>query len=130
MASSGWIETSGTWITDAMIEAYCELNNAGLARSVEVWQGQELAGGLYGIALGRIFIGESMFSRRRDASKVAMAYLAQCGNYDLIDCQLETPHLRSLGACTISRARYVAELQVLSEAPGNQFPSVHEPPLT
>ncbi len=106
--------SAGTWVTGAMIEAYCKLNDMGLAHSVEVWHGDELAGGLYGIALGRVFIGESMFSRQRDASKVALAHLARCGRFDLIDCQLETTHLRSLGAITISRARYVAELQDLS----------------
>ena len=97
-----------------MIDAYCALHEAGLARSVEVWHAGELVGGLYGIALGRVFIGESMFSRRRDASKVALAHLAHAGRYDLIDCQLETPHLRSLGATMISRSDYIEILQRLS----------------
>jgi len=99
--------SSGTWVTDAMIDAYCKLHEFGFARSLEVWMGPRLVGGLYGIQLGRLFIGESMFSRERDASKVALAYLAQTGKYDLIDCQLENPHLMSMGSQTISRRRYI-----------------------
>ncbi len=102
--------STGTWVTDDMIEAYCKLNEFGIARSLEVWQEHRLVGGLYGIELGRVFIGESMFTRERDASKVAFAYLATCGKYDLIDCQLETPHLNSLGAENITRERYIEEL--------------------
>lgn len=116
--------SSGTWITDEMIEAYCTLNRYGLARSLEVWMGHRLVGGLYGIALGRIFVGESMFSHERDASKVALAHLAGSGRYRLVDCQLETPHLASMGATTISRAHYIRllaefgdlEADVLSDA--------------
>jgi len=97
----------GTWVTSAMIEAYCALNAFGLARSLEVWSGHELVGGLYGIVLGRVFIGESMFSRETDASKLALVHLAQCGQYDLIDCQLETDHLTSMGAEPIRRQAYI-----------------------
>ena len=116
--------SSGTWITDEMIEAYCTLNRYGIARSLEVWMGHRLVGGLYGIALGRVFVGESMFSHERDASKVALAHLARSGRYRLVDCQLETPHLASMGATRISRTHYIRllaefgdlEADVLSEA--------------
>ncbi|MFK7890820.1 MAG: leucyl/phenylalanyl-tRNA--protein transferase, partial [Granulosicoccus sp.] len=99
--------SSGTWVTKDMIDAYCKLNLMGIARSVEVWQGDTLVGGLYGMHIGRVFVGESMFSRARDASKAALVHLALCGRYQLIDCQLETEHLRSMGATTISRAEYL-----------------------
>lgn len=104
--------STGTWITDEMVRAYCHLNTLGIARSLEVWMDQQLVGGLYGIQMGRIFVGESMFSTQNDASKVALVYLAQCGKYQLIDCQLETPHLNSMGATMITRERY---LQLLNE---------------
>jgi len=103
--------SGGTWVTPQMINAYCELHKMGIARSLEVWLGHRLVGGLYGIQIGEIFVGESMFSTERDASKVALAHLAQCGQYQLIDCQLETAHLISMGACTISRKRYIELLQ-------------------
>jgi len=109
--------SSGTWITEEMIEAYCSLNRFGLARSLEVWLGHRLVGGLYGIALGRVFIGESMFSHERDASKVALAHLARSGRYRLIDCQLETPHLTSMGATSISRTHYIRLLEEFGEVP-------------
>jgi len=99
--------SNGTWVTDAMIDAYCKLHEFGFARSLEVWMGPRLVGGLYGIQLGRLFIGESMFSRERDASKVALTHLARSGKYDLIDCQLENPHLVSMGSQTISREQYI-----------------------
>lgn len=103
--------STGTWITDEMVDAYCELNRTGMARSIEVWQDEQLVGGLYGIVVGRIFVGESMFSTERDASKVALVHLARCDRYRLIDCQLETAHLKSMGACNISRERYQALLE-------------------
>lgn len=98
--------SSGTWVTNEMINAYCTLNDMGHARSLEVWMGHRLVGGLYGIQMGDVFVGESMFSMERDASKVALAHLAQCGKYKLIDCQLETAHLVSMGAISVSRERY------------------------
>ncbi len=101
------IGSSGTWVTEDMTDAYCRLHQHGIASSVEVWNGDKLAGGLYGIVLGRVFIGESMFSAERDTSKIALAHLAACRRYDLIDCQLETPHLKSLGAEVIRRRDYV-----------------------
>ena len=96
----------GTWITSGMIDAYSRLSELGLAHSVEVWQEDELVGGLYGVQVGRIFVGESMFSRVTDASKVALVHLAGSMGYALIDCQLSTPHLESLGAVNIPRSQY------------------------
>jgi leucyl/phenylalanyl-tRNA--protein transferase len=90
----------GTWITNDMIEAYCKLNELGIAKSIEVWQNEELVGGLYGIDLGRIFLWESMFSKVSNASKVAFISLVkqlQEDNYKLLDCQVYNPHLESLG---------------------------------
>ena len=101
--------TSGTWIGPAMIEAYCELHRLGYAHSVEVWQDDQLVGGLYGLALGRVFFGESMFSRADNASKVAFAQLArqlaQWG-FGVIDCQVANAHLSSLGAREIAREAF------------------------
>lgn len=96
----------GTWISDEMIQAYEQLHRHGVAHSAEAWDGEELVGGLYGIALGRVFFGESMFSRATDASKVAFASLVkrlQQSGYELIDCQVYTQHLESLGAELIPR---------------------------
>ena len=107
--------STGTWVTTGMIEAYCRLNALGIARSLEVWEGDALVGGLYGVSLGRVFVGESMFSRASDASKVALVHLARCGRYRLIDCQLETAHLRSMGAVTIGRSRYTGLLDELTD---------------
>jgi leucyl/phenylalanyl-tRNA--protein transferase len=110
----------GTWIQEEMVAAYCELHRMGHAHSVETWMGDELAGGLYGIGIGRMFYGESMFSRRTDASKIALAHLcAQLGrwNFGMIDCQMNTPHLASLGAREIPRSDFVARLQDLINYP-------------
>ena len=104
----------GTWIVPEMMAAYEALHAAGLAHSVEVWQGDMLAGGLYGVSLGRVFFGESMFTHVNNASKVALvrlvAGLRQAG-FRLIDCQVTTDHLMRLGAREISRARFIKELQ-------------------
>ncbi|HEV3443233.1 MAG TPA: leucyl/phenylalanyl-tRNA--protein transferase [Gemmataceae bacterium] len=104
----------GTWITPEMIEAYETLHHRGHAHSVEVWEGGELAGGLYGVALGGLFAGESMFTRRRDASKVALAHvverLRQRG-FQLFDIQLLSPHTASLGAVEIPRKDYLERLR-------------------
>lgn len=105
--------SGGTWITNDMINAYTELHRRGYAHSVEVWQDNRLAGGLYGIALGAAFFGESMFSRATDASKVALLYLArqlQRWNFLIIDCQLPTDHLARLGARTVGRKEYMGLL--------------------
>ncbi|MFT4729599.1 MAG: leucyl/phenylalanyl-tRNA--protein transferase [Granulosicoccus sp.] len=105
--------STGTWVTDDMVDAYCRLNKMGVAHSIEIWQGETLVGGLYGIQMGRVFIGESMFSIARDASKVALVHLAQCEKYQLIDCQLETAHLNSMGAVCIKRENYIELLNEL-----------------
>ncbi len=100
----------GTWITDEMQKAYIQLYKKGIAKSVEVWQNDELVGGLYGIDLGTIFCGESMFSKVSNASKVAFIYLSQkCENenYKVIDCQVYNEHLASLGAEEISRKEFI-----------------------
>ncbi|MBB3054801.1 leucyl/phenylalanyl-tRNA--protein transferase [Mucilaginibacter gotjawali] len=96
----------GTWITAEMKEAYVNLHQKGHAHSVEVWQHDQLIGGLYGIKTGNIFCGESMFSLVSNASKVALIHLCGMG-YKLIDCQVYTPHLASMGARMISRAEYM-----------------------
>lgn len=108
--------SSGTWVSNDMIDAYCRLNKLGVAHSVEIWQNEELVGGLYGIEIGGVFIGESMFSSARDASKVALVHLAKCERYQLIDCQLETDHLNSMGAVTISRENYIELLNELGNS--------------
>jgi len=113
--------STGTWVTSEMINAYCELHRFGIARSIEVWMQDELVGGLYGIELGQLFIGESMFSRQSDASKTALLHLARCGRYELIDCQLETDHLLSMGATMISRERYVELLSALGDLDAELF---------
>ena len=97
---------SGTWITSDMENAYLKLHQQGRAHSVEVWQNGQLAGGLYGVALTRIFCGESMFSHVSNASKVALIALCRQKNYELIDCQMPTEHLESLGAKMISRTAF------------------------
>lgn len=99
----------GTWLTEAMIAAYLALHHAGHAHSVEVWDEEELVGGLYGIAMGGVFFGESMFSRRSNASKMALIDLATRGAADgfrVIDCQVANPHLASLGARNIPRKTF------------------------
>ena len=112
----------GTWITAAMVDAYVELHRRGIAHSVEAWSDGELAGGLYGIALGRVFFGESMFARASDASKVALAHLVAKLRHDgvpLVDCQQETAHLAAFGARPIPRRAFAAHLRELihSDAP-------------
>lgn len=101
----------GTWITDDMKAAYNQLHAEGYAHSVEVWQDQELAGGIYGVQVGSVFCGESMFSRVSNASKTALIHLCQSGQFELIDCQVHTEHLESMGARMISREQYMAVLQ-------------------
>ena len=104
----------GTWISDEMIEAYCKLNEMGVAKSVEVWQNGELVGGLYGVDLGTIFCGESMFSKVSNASKVAFIALAKQlkkENYKLLDCQVYNEHLESLGCREIHRDEFMKILK-------------------
>ena len=104
----------GTWITPDMLEAFQHLHSLGVAHSVEVWKNEELVGGLYGIAMGRVFFGESMFSRYTDASKVALYQLTQQllkWGFSLIDCQVHSEHLESLGAVTIDRSQFIDHLE-------------------
>jgi len=122
---------AGTWIVPEMVAAYTRLHEAGFAHSVESWQDGELAGGLYGILLGRVFFGESMFSRRTDASKVALVKLVECLrtlDVRVIDCQQATRHLASLGAREIPRREFA---QVLAESiqyppTGSRWPATEE----
>lgn len=110
---------SGTWITETMQSAYIELHRLGHAHCVEVYQDEHLVGGLYGIALGRVFFGESMFSRIDNASKLAFITLVQQleqWGFELIDCQMPTDHLFSLGASSLPRAQFSAELARLCPA--------------
>ena len=100
----------GTWITNDMRKAYLELHKKGLAKSYEVWENDMLVGGLYGIDLGHVFCGESMFAKVSNASKVGFITFIQDSNYKLIDCQLHTKHLESLGAKHISRTDFLKHL--------------------
>lgn len=112
----------GTWITDSMAQAYCELHQRGVAHSIEVWQNQDLVGGLYGVALGRVFYGESMFSRVSDASKLALVALCrqlQQWGYGMIDCQVSNPHLLSMGAELLPRRQFAVELARLVDQPAS-----------
>lgn len=100
----------GTWIVPDMIAAYNRLHAEGHAHSIEVWQKDDLVGGLFGVHVGGIFCGESMFSRVSNASKTALIYLCNTGLYKLIDCQVHTAHLESMGARMISREQYMDKL--------------------
>ncbi len=115
----------GTWISPAMVAAYTRLHQAGYAHSVETWHDGALVGGLYGVAIGRMFYGESMFSRMADASKVALVRLArqlQRWEFGLIDCQMETPHLASLGARPLPRVAFTTRLAELVNLPHHPGP--------
>ncbi|RZK53790.1 MAG: leucyl/phenylalanyl-tRNA--protein transferase [Pedobacter sp.] len=105
------IGQDGTWITNEMQQAYIKLHEKGLAHSVEVWQNDELVGGLYGVKINNVFCGESMFSLVSNASKTALIHLSKM-EFDLIDCQLPNEHLMSLGAEMISRGEYLKVLSV------------------
>lgn len=107
-------ECAATWITSEMIEAYCCLFAAGFAHSFETWVDGVLVGGLYGVGLGRMFYGESMFSIQKDASKLAFVHMVQhlgAHGVSMIDCQMYTPHLASLGACQIVRQDFIVRLK-------------------
>jgi leucyl/phenylalanyl-tRNA---protein transferase len=109
-----------TWITPDFERSYRELHRRGLAHSVEVWDGDELVGGLYGVTLGGFFGGESMFHRATDASKAAVGFLIErlrAGGFSLCDAQVPTPHLARLGAVSISREDYLARLRQALAAP-------------
>ena len=108
------IGQQGTWITDDMADAYSRLHQQGWAHSIEIWQENRLAGGLYGLAIGRAFFGESMFSRQTNASKAAMLALCQqmvLNDFEILDCQVESPHLVSLGASLMPRNKFAAVLR-------------------
>jgi len=116
----------GTWISKEMHEAYCRLHDLGYAHSVECWQGDTLAGGLYGIALDRIFFGESMFTRVSNGSKVALVALVdrlKSADYQLIDCQMTTRHLVSFGAREISGTEFLDQLNsyIQTTVPGGKW---------
>jgi leucyl/phenylalanyl-tRNA--protein transferase len=120
----------GTWITAEMLAAYIHLHELGIAHSVEVWDGDKLTGGIYGLALGRVFFGESMFSAREDASKIALVALCrqlQQWNFTLLDCQIINPHLLSMGATEITRKEFH---QCLKTATGTSHwrPDFHSAP--
>jgi leucyl/phenylalanyl-tRNA--protein transferase len=122
-------DAPGTWISPAMVAAYSRLFDAGYAHSVESWRDGALAGGLYGVAIGRMFYGESMFSREPDASKVALVWLArqlQQWDFGMIDCQMETPHLASLGARTMPRPLFTARVAELVNLPHHPGPWMFE----
>ena len=118
-------DDAGTWLVPSMMRAYERLFREGLAHSIEVWVDGELAGGLYGVALGRMFFGESMFTRRTDGSKIAIACLAAQlarWKFPLIDCQMRTAHLASLGAEDMPRRDFVAVVERLVRAPAVPSP--------
>lgn len=111
---------AGTWITEEMQAAYGKLHELGFAHSVETWRDDKLVGGLYGMAIGRMFYGESMFSHATDASKLALAHLTRylaAQDFGLIDCQMNTPHLASLGAHEIPRSEFIEHLHRLTATP-------------
>jgi leucyl/phenylalanyl-tRNA--protein transferase len=115
-------EQDGTWLLPEMRQAYAQLHRHGHAHSIELWQAEKLLGGLYGVAMGGAFFGESMFSRVPDASKIVMVYLAehlQAHGYRFLDCQVFNPHLASMGAVEIPRSQFLGELHsALAEEPG------------
>ncbi|HEV2682011.1 MAG TPA: leucyl/phenylalanyl-tRNA--protein transferase [Rhodanobacter sp.] len=115
-------DDSGTWIVPVMIDAYAQLHRQGHAHSVEVWDGERLVGGIYGVAIGRLFCGESMFSAESGGSKVALAALAHLlhgMDFPLIDTQVSNPHTLGLGAIEIPRVQFLQEVERLSQLPGH-----------
>ena len=125
MEPNGLLAAGGDLSPERLLDAYARLADLGYAHSVEAWDGDELAGGLYGVALGRVFYGESMFSRRSNASKVALAYLARQldrWSFVVIDCQLATGHLASLGAREIARGDFLRHLRTGVAQPGVAAP--------
>ena len=119
----------GTWITNEMASAYARLHRQGHAHSIEVWRDQQLMGGLYGVSLGRIFFGESMFSRQTNGSKIAFVWLVQQlrrWRYALLDCQVYSPHLGTLGARLILREKFIQYLDIYCDQPGHPGPWRYE----
>jgi len=118
----------GTWIVPEVIDAYCRLHALGWAHSAECWMDGELVGGLYGVAIGKMFYGESMYTQRPDASKLAFVHLVQWlqqQGYGLIDCQMRTDHLARFGGREISRVDFLAELRRLTALPAKAGPWHH-----
>jgi leucyl/phenylalanyl-tRNA--protein transferase len=114
----------GTWITAEMVAAYVRLHRLGHAHSVEVWRGEELVGGVYGVAVGGLFAGESMFHRATDASKVALVGLVErlrAGGFTLFDIQMRTDHTARMGAVEVSRAEYLPQLRAAVATTGARF---------
>ncbi|MBL4607668.1 MAG: leucyl/phenylalanyl-tRNA--protein transferase [Pseudomonadales bacterium] len=124
-------EEGGTWITEDMILAYCELHNKGIAHCVETWQDGKLTGGLYGVSIGQVFFGESMFSFKANASKIAFVYLVkhlQANHFPMIDCQVGNPHLASLGAREIPLERFKKTIKAhINADPGNAWNVEYRP---
>ncbi len=115
----------GTWITPEMQAAYLELHRQGVAHSFEAWQGETLVGGLYGLALGKIFFGESMFSHVTDASKIAFVYAVrqlEAWGFKLIDCQVGSEHLKSFGSIEVPRSNFIEYTLQLTHLPGHPTP--------
>lgn len=104
------IEQDGTWITTEMQNAYIDLHFNGFAHSIEVWENENLVGGLYGVLINKVFCGESMFSKKNNTSKIALIWLCQNANINLIDCQIHSDHLEKLGARMIEREEFIAYL--------------------
>jgi len=121
----------GTWITPDMLAAYRQLHELGWAHSIEVWQFDELCGGLYGLAIGKAFFGESMFSKQSNASKMALLFLArllQMGTFEILDCQVSSSHLTSLGARSVARSEFADMLQSACQ-PAETFSAWPEQPV-
>ncbi len=117
--------SEGTWITPEMLTAYEAMHRAGHVHSIECWQGERLVGGLYGVVIGAIFSGESMFCHTDEASRAAMAHLCALG-FELIDCQVPNPHLTRLGAVSIPRIEFLALLEDLRDRPSPALPAPFE----
>ena len=112
---NGAQEDPGTWITDSMLTVYCQLHEAGIAHSIECWHEEKLVGGMYGLVLGDMFFGESMFSHMKDASKVAMHYLCTSIKPFLVDAQVYSEHLSTLGAEEIERSEFIRYIHARSD---------------
>lgn len=106
-------DQNSTWIDKDMLRAYTELHTQSVVQSVEVYQNSKLVGGLYGVSMGKVFFGESMFSKVNNASKIAFVHLVKNMDYELIDCQVESAHLKSLGAFNIERNVFIQKMQEL-----------------
>lgn len=127
-------DQTGTWITPEISAAYERLHSLGYAHSIETWMDGELAGGLYGVAVGRMFFGESMFARARDASKIALVHACRmlaARGFEMIDCQMHTDHLASLGARPLARAEFLVRLKSLIDysMPARPWEYTREPGL-